>query len=429
MSNWLLALCGLVMLLLSGAGSIARALPQITLSYPACFPVCSADDQRRLLLDGDAERPVLTALAEAERDIRFSIYTFSRRPIFDAMIAAQADRGVRIRGLVDRAQVENLESYCHEQVCDFQSLLPDINVEPMPLRERMALFAPLTIYQQSSLVGKLLMLSWKHEAEIAIRVGQGRSRLMHNKFLIVDDRIVQTSSGNWSSTAMSVNFENRLEYRVPEDVSAISAFACAFEAIWGRNGGGSAEQLTQCGLKNQIYFTPANSSPEHIETRVLDAINQTKATIDISMHHLAHPGVYDALVGASDRGVMIRLLFDDDDCPNRLSDDLNRLLRAHPSQVTVRYLPTQCKINQLSHNRFGVFDGNLLINGSANWSLAGLRSNYETFQIYENTAVVGTFAEQFERMFAAGLNKSECRCRLSEVTCRERYCRGEFNPF
>lgn len=419
----------LILVVSFGSSAIARALPQVTLSYPACFPSCSVEDQQRILHEGVVEGPVLAAIGEARREIRFSIYTFSRRPIFDALIAAQAERSVRIRGLVDRAQIETLNGYCPDAICDLSPLLPAHDVLRMSLQERMDLFAPLTIYQEASLVGKLLLLSWQHEDEITIRIGPGRSRLMHNKFVIIDDRVVQTSSGNWSSTAMSINFENRLEYRSSEDNAVIAAFSCAFEAIWQRQDNGAGGLLTHCGLANHIYFTPVASPTQPMDRVVHTAIASSQQSIAISMHHLTHPGIYSDLLEASERGVMIRLLFDDDDCPNALLADLEKLLRTRPDRVQMRYLPTQCKINQLSHNRFGIFDERLLINGSANWSLAGLRSNYETFQVYRDGSIVGAFQQHFERMYEAGLSRDACRCRLARVECRERYCRGEFNPF
>lgn len=409
--------------------AVAFARPKISLSYPDCFPQCAAADQHRLLLSGATEQPVIAAMAQAQKEIRFSIYTFSRIPIFKALIEANAQRGVRLRGLVDRAQLANLEPYCRDGACDLSALLPNVNFSVLSIRERLALLEPLAIYQQATLVGRLALLSWRHEDEIAIRVGAGKSRLMHNKFLVVDDQILQTSSGNWSSTAMSVNFENTLEYRAPEDQSVIAAFACAFDTIWQRPEAGTAVGLAQCSLQDHIHFTPATMSSAHIEQRILRAVTEAQRTIDISMHHLAHPEVYERLAIAAQRGVQIRLLFDDDDCPNWQIPALYQLTKTYPGRVSVRYLPTQCKINQLSHNRFGIFDDELLINGSANWSQAGLRSNYETFQIYQEPGVLEAFRGQFERLFTAGLSRSECRCRLERVECRERYCRGEFNPF
>lgn len=406
----------------------AAASTRVSLTFPDCFPQCDGRDQQRLLAAGTTESQTLAAIGQAKSEIRFSVYTFSRQPIFAALIAAQEERGVRIRGVVDRAQLTNLQPYCHDGRCDLSTSLPEVAFATMSLRERMAALAPLEIYQKATLAGKLQLLSWKHEDMINIQVGQGSSRLMHHKFLIVDDSILQTSSGNWSSTAMSVNFENTLEYRAPEDAATIADFACAFEAIASRTSLGVADRLVQCQRTNAIYFTPA-STTDNIESLIFQSIDRASQTIDIAMHHLVHPGVYERLEAAAQRGLRIRMLFDDDDCPNWTPPLLFRLATGYQDTVAVRYLPTQCKINQLSHNRFGIFDGQVLVNGSANWSLAGLRSNYENFQIYRDAGVIASFSAQFERLYAAALSKSDCHCKLDQASCRERYCRGEFSPF
>lgn len=401
---------------------------KIFLSSPDCYPHCSSEDQARLLLNGETEKIVLDAIAAAQSEIRFSIYTFSRWPIFRALLAATSERGVKLRGLVDRAQLANLAPYCQNDRCDLSNLIPNQTWENLSVVQRLQIFEPLPLFRNASLAGKLLLLSYKNEQQIAIRVGSGQSRLMHNKFLIIDDQILQTSSGNWSSTAMSVNFENTIELRAPVAKEVIDAHICAFEAIWNQSANSVGQKLAICNLPEKIYFTPTSGSFDTIEKRIMAAIKAATVSIDISMHHLAHPDVIAALSEATLRGVALRILFDDDDCPIRTPDLLRNLISSSLGRAQVRYLPTQCKINQLSHNRFGIFDGKLLINGSANWSKAGLKSNYESFQVFDDPSTIAQFASHFQTLFKQSLDKATCRCSLRQVECRERYCRGEFSP-
>jgi phosphatidylserine/phosphatidylglycerophosphate/cardiolipin synthase-like enzyme len=403
------------------------AEPDITLTFPDCFPGCQASDKQRLLEEGKTEKLVLDAIAQAHREIRFSIYTFSRTPILNAMIEAADRRGVIIKGLVDRPQIEGLKPYCDDQGCNLAALMPGVNFAGLSLRDRVNILKTKEVYQKASNVGKLYLLSYQNEDRILIKVGAGKSRLMHNKFLIIDNKLVQTSSGNWSSTAMSVNFENLIQFNAPEHRKEIDAFICAFDAIWG-GGSETSARLASCALNDKLFFTPSGSSRQDIATTVFNHIRETRHSIDISMHHLEHPQVYEELNAAAERGVNIRILFDDDDCPDKTPAAITRLLALSPATVRVQYLPTNCSLNQLSHNRFGIFDESTVINGSANWSKAGLKSNYESFVKFDGGEAVEQFKSYYDRLFENSMPKSECRCSLREETCRRNYCRGEFRP-
>ena len=410
------------------AASYLGAAPDITLTFPNCFPRCTADDQKRLLEEGDTEKIVLDAIARADREIRFSIYTFSRYPLFLALVHAAADRGIVIKGLVDRAQIENLRPYCDDEGCDLSSLAPGVDFARLAVRERIDLLKDLELYKAATMVGKLYLLSYRNEDKIHIKVGSGQARLMHNKFLIVDDKLAQTSSGNWSSTAMSVNFENTVQFNAPDDQQEIDSFLCAFDAIWGSRGAAVSGLLSRCALENRTFFTPSIDAQNDISATIMSHIQNTRNSIDISMHHLEHPLVYEYLYEAASRGVRIRLLFDDDDCPQKTPAPIRRLLALTGAEVTVRYLPTNCAINQLSHNRFAIFDEHAVINGSANWSKAGLKSNYESFVRFEDAKSTEAFVSYFDLLLSHAVSKESCTCDLREEACRRHFCRGEFSP-
>lgn len=422
--SFVVAICVICIL----RSSSLSAAPDIILTYPSCYPTCDSDQQKALLKEGATEKIVLDAISRAQREIRFSIYTFSRGPIFRALVDAAAERGVVVKGLVDRAQLENLKPTCDEAGCHLETLIPEEGFAALPLRERIARLKDLEIYKNATNVGKLHLLSYKNEDKIRIKVGAGQSRLMHNKFLIIDDQLVQTSSGNWSSTAMSVNFENIIQFNSPDHQTEVNSFLCAFDAIWNEPSILLSSRLQSCAVPGKIFFTPSAGGDDGITNTILSQIKNAQESIDISMHHLAHPQVYQSLIDAGGRGVAIRLLFDDDDCLNKTPQSLRNLIHVPNAQVSVRYMPTNCSINQLSHNRFGIFDQKLVINGSANWSQAGLKSNYESFVRFDDETSVGAFRDYYGRLFESGVPKNACGCDLKLEECRKRYCRGEFSP-
>ena len=60
---------------------------------------------------------------------------------------------------------------------------------------------------------------------------RGRRSLMHNKFAVFDDALVETGSFNWTTSANSYNFENALFIRDPK---VAARYEEEFEHIWAQ---------------------------------------------------------------------------------------------------------------------------------------------------------------------------------------------------
>lgn len=52
---------------------------------------------------------------------------------------------------------------------------------------------------------------------------------MHNKFFIIDDKILGTGSLNWTSTAMQINYENLI---IIKDDQAVKNYSNYFYDLW-----------------------------------------------------------------------------------------------------------------------------------------------------------------------------------------------------
>jgi phosphatidylserine/phosphatidylglycerophosphate/cardiolipin synthase-like enzyme len=113
------------------------------------------------------------------------------------------------------------------------------------------------------------------------------------------------------------------------------------------------------------------------------------------------------------------MVLDDDDCVTRMPDEMRRLRKAG---AVLRHLATNCDMFQLQHDKFGIFDDERVISGPANWTKAGIISNYENFIVYDNAEYVGAFDTLFERAFALAQPRSECGCDPREPECRKRFC-------
>ena len=111
---------------------------------------------------------VIEEIDKAENSIQIAIYSFTLDELGDALIDA-SDRGVKIQIVFEKQQVSKYSEYWN--------LLDQSNIEVL---------------------------------------NDTNSALMHNKFAIIDGKIVLTGSYNWSKQATERNDENLLIIRNQE---------------------------------------------------------------------------------------------------------------------------------------------------------------------------------------------------------------------
>lgn len=134
---------------------------------------------------GQALRTVQDAIASAKSEILLAAYSFTSKPVAVALIAAHK-RGVSVRVVADHKA--NSNNYT---------------------------------------VVRLLANN-----EIAVKLND-RYAIMHNKFLVIDKRSVQTGSFNYTSSADKRNAENVLWL---VNVPAIAAdYRLEFERLWSES--------------------------------------------------------------------------------------------------------------------------------------------------------------------------------------------------
>jgi phosphatidylserine/phosphatidylglycerophosphate/cardiolipin synthase-like enzyme len=114
-----------------------------------------------------AESLIIANINKAEHDIKIASYQLTSKPILRAL-HEKASQGVRVYILLDRTQTSHLDFY----------------------------------------QGLNYKIDYKH-------------KLMHNKFIIIDSRIVETGSYNYSANAEHKNAENVI---VIDDANVVNAY-------------------------------------------------------------------------------------------------------------------------------------------------------------------------------------------------------------
>jgi len=139
-----------------------------------------------------AEGAIEDLIDNANKTINIAMYTFTSRYLARHLIDAKK-RGVKIRVLLDRKSNDPKE--------DKYTKYPYLKKNGINIR-----FAAAHTYKR-----------WK------------RSGIMHNKFAIFDNKILETGSLNWTASAFIVNDENVLVIR-RQDMANV--YEGKFEALW-----------------------------------------------------------------------------------------------------------------------------------------------------------------------------------------------------
>jgi len=144
---------------------------------------------------GGCQQAIVEEISKATKTINIAMYYLTSREIAQELVKAK-ERGVIIRAFLDQSQ-ENAS------------------------------------YSKS----RYLM---KRDIEVRFYVGSG---LMHNKFAIIDNKVLITGSFNWTATADKENQENLL---IMADEGLIRKYIERFELLW-KNGRKSELKVEEGG--------------------------------------------------------------------------------------------------------------------------------------------------------------------------------------
>jgi phosphatidylserine/phosphatidylglycerophosphate/cardiolipin synthase-like enzyme len=217
----------------------------------------------------------------------------------------------------------------------------------------------------------------------AYPVDDSRNQIDHVK-LLISGAVSLVGGMNWGSHSWANH-----DYVLQTDrADVLLRLRAVFEQDWALAGGHPAALAPARGAVAQT--TPG----EEVRDRLLDAIRRASRTVSAEVFVLTDSDVIVALAAAERRGAEVRLLLDP-------AQDSNlapyRLLRASGVKVRWYPVPPGAKL----HAKAGLFDGQQLLVGSANWSLSGLSVNHELDLLVEDPLAARAFSERFERDWAA----------------------------
>lgn len=212
--------------------------------------------------------------------------------------------------------------------------------------------------------------------------------LMHNKFVIFDNKRVYTGSMNFSETGLSGFNQNSIV--IIDSEAAAKVYKREFDQMFGGKfhtlkAKTFENNLTLSdGSKITILFSPQDKG---ITTRVVPLVNSAKNYIYIPAFLITHKNLTNALMEAYKRGVDIKLIIDATNVYTRNST----LLTLRTSGVPVKVENYAGKM----HSKVMIIDDKYVITGSTNFSNSGENKNDENMLIIESPKIAKFYKDFF----------------------------------
>jgi len=149
----------------------------------------------------------------------------------------------------------------------------------------------------------------------------------------------------------------------------------------------------------EVHFSPSTG----VYLAIKQEIENAKQEIVVAMYTFTNRKLAQALLEAGKRGVLIRVLLDEE-AAGEISYSKHGFLRAGGIAVRL-YAGTPPLYDQdwpgKMHHKFAVVDGVTVLTGSVNWTASGVHKNNENLLIIRDSALAKAYTAEFEKLWQA----------------------------
>lgn len=234
---------------------------------------------------------------------------------------------------------------------------------------------------------KLVSISDVSKSDKNIESNTLTDQLMHNKFIVIDNKITITGSMNYSSTGLSGFNANSILIIDSKEISKL--YTTEFEQMLSGKFHNQKTKLPynkHFHLNNgsiDIYFSPYDKTSE----KIIPLINSAKEYIYVPTFLITHKKLSEALINAKQRGVEIKIIIDANSTATR--NTKHAQLRANGID-----LKTENYAGKM-HSKSMIIDDQYIILGSMNFSNSGENKNDENTVIINDTKLAKHYKEFF----------------------------------
>jgi len=215
------------------------------------------------------------------------------------------------------------------------------------------------------------------------------SALMHNKFFVFDNKTLLAGSANLSNTDLSGMNANVFIKINSDKISSV--FEQEFEQMYNGFFHHSKKEIadkTSIKISNNnivsVYFSPKDRI---ISTAIIPLINEAHEYIYMPIFFLTDKNITQALIGAKQRGVEVRVIMDAVAAENAYSQ--HKALRA--AKIPVKVEDWAGKMHQKSL----IIDDSTVVIGSMNFSKSGDLRNDENCIVVQNAPELAKKYKQY----------------------------------
>jgi phosphatidylserine/phosphatidylglycerophosphate/cardiolipin synthase-like enzyme len=223
--------------------------------------------------------------------------------------------------------------------------------------------------------------------------GDQVASLMHDKFLVIDGRIVWTGSMNMTYTSLCEDLNNMVRI---DDTSLAGQYDAEFSEMFDRGLFGRdspADNHLMPAVINShsmgVYFSPE----DHVQQQLLDMIGIAQSSIEFLGYSFTSDPLAEALIEKSKQGVEVRGVMDAGQAASNTGGEYDHFRHAG---LDVRLAST---IGSMHHKVF-IIDGQVVMLGSYNFTRSAEENNDENLLILHNPGIARDFQVEFERIYS-----------------------------
>jgi len=347
--------------------------------------------------ESDLCTSLVALIDDAASSINFAIYGARNQSAIMNSVVRARNRGVRIRGYVDRdAEGENYYTSTESWVHRIGNIRDD---EERELRCRESIEpTDLKCQQPRGFTGPLQCSAYRIgdrflAASHAAREPFGQvNQIMHHKFFVIDEEHVWTGSANISDSGTGGYNANAV--LIIHSAKVARAYLNEFEQVWNREHSTcnkTPEAPAEFVLGDSelvVMFSPQDRT---VYRGVSTLIARARHRINVGVFFLTSKQLAADLIAAHQRGVKVRVIVDATAAKNGYTK--HEILREAGILVKIENWGGKM------HMKSASIDGEVLIGGSMNWTSAGEWTNDENSLLIRSARLAAQFDDYYDRIW------------------------------
>jgi len=126
--------------------------------------------------------------------------------------------------------------------------------------------------------------------------------------------------------------------------------------------------------------------------KIRELCRQARKSVDICVYTISDDRLSEEIIACHRRGIAVRVISDNEKQFDEGSDIQHLIAQGVPLRID--------DSPYHMHHKFALFDANLLLNGSFNWTRSASTSNEENLLVTDHALLVASYRSEFDKLWA-----------------------------